>query len=212
VVSKRHRLVYAEDGTIQVGNFTFTSIGLIPGEAATFEEWQQVGGMLQRLDASIQWLIGDWFLCAETKWGQTYEQVAAATGYSEVTLKDYAYVARNVQLSVRTDQLTFGHHKLVTGLEPELQRQWLAFAVENKLSISQMREALGLSPTLSNDRGGELAKALDFPTKKRDFNKFLKLTHKAGQGDVKARRMALGYIAEQRKWLDEVERWLQYGE
>ncbi len=48
--------------------------------------------------------------------------------------------------------------------------------------------------------------------KRRDFGKFLKLAHKAGQGDVKARRTALGYIAEQRKWLDEVERWLQYGE
>lgn len=42
----------------------------------------------------------------------------------------------------------------------------------------------------------------------KDFRKFAKTAIKAGQGDAKAKRIALGYITEQRLLLDRIERWL----
>jgi hypothetical protein len=42
----------------------------------------------------------------------------------------------------------------------------------------------------------------------KDFRTFAKTAIKAGQGDAKAKRVALGYITEQRLLLDRIERWL----
>jgi hypothetical protein len=108
--------------------FTMTPTGLIADEGATFEQWQKVGEVLQKLDASIQWLLGDWLVYGERVWGQTYEQIAEATGYEVTSLRQYAWVARGVDLSIRIDKLSFGHHMLVAGLEPESQRNWLGRA------------------------------------------------------------------------------------
>lgn len=143
-VPRRQRggIVAAPDGSMQIGHFTLKPTGLVADAQATPEEWEQVGSVLQRLEGSIQWLIGDWFLYAERQWGSTYEAVAHATGYSYDTLKDYAYVARNVELSVRTDKLSFGHHKLVASLEPNAQAEALQWAVDQNASISQFRKAL----------------------------------------------------------------------
>jgi hypothetical protein len=69
-------LTVASDGTIQIGKFTLTAKGLIADESVVFEEWQQLGELLQRFEASIQWLIGDWMAYGDRHWGQTYEAVA----------------------------------------------------------------------------------------------------------------------------------------
>lgn len=59
-----------DDGRIQIGVFTMTPTRLVAGGQASLEEWQRIGDVLRRLDASIQWLIGDWFVYAERVWGR----------------------------------------------------------------------------------------------------------------------------------------------
>ena len=182
-----------------------TPTGLVAGGQATFDEWQRVGDVLKRLDASIQWLIGDWFAYGEQVWGQTYDQVSEATGYEIKTLYDYAYVAKNVDFSVRTEKLTFGHHKLVARLEPEEQRRWLEYAAIHQLSISQLRQAMGAnSPTLSEQSEGW--NTLLSPEIKRAINQLFSLGRKAGQGDRHASEKLLSQIEQHRKWLDALER------
>ena len=131
-----------DDGTIQLGSFTLTRVGLTVASAATYEEWDKVGTMLRRLDASIQWLIGDWMAFGERQYNKTYAQVAEATGYEEKTLYQYAWVASKVNFSVRTEKLSFTHHQLVAHLATEEQQRWLEWAVENKVSVAQMRKAM----------------------------------------------------------------------
>ncbi|MEP6756151.1 MAG: hypothetical protein ABJA67_11675 [Chthonomonadales bacterium] len=127
---------------IEIGFYTLTPKGLIGGKGATQDEWKALGKFLARLEGSIQWLIGDWFLQAEREWGKTYEGADLETGYSKATLKDYAYVARGVELSVRTDQLTFGHHKLLVGMPQDRQVYWIGVAINEGMSISQLRSAI----------------------------------------------------------------------
>jgi hypothetical protein len=197
-----------DDGRIQIGVFTMTTTGLVAGGQATFEEWERVGDVLRRLDASIQWLIGDWFAYGERVWGQTYEQISDTTGYEVKTLYDYAYVAKSVDFSVRTENLTFGHHKLVAGLEPDEQRRWLKYAVDHQLSISQMRQAMALTPpTLSAQSEGW--SALFSPEIKRAINKLFSLGRKVGQGDRRAADNLLSQIEQHRRWLDEIERFVR---
>jgi len=133
-------LITNPKGNIEIGAYVLTPTGLTGGNDATIDDWRAVGRLLARLEGSIQWLIGDWFLHAESQWGKTYDDVALETGYSKTTLKDYAYVARGVELSVRTDQLTFGHHKIVAALDSDRQRELLQTAITQNLSIAQFRE------------------------------------------------------------------------
>ena len=197
-------LVVAEDGSIQVGQFTLTARGLVAGTDVSFDEWQQLGKVLQRFEASIQWLIGDWMAYGERIWGQTYEAVAAATGYSYQTLQDYAWVVRHVDFSIRIEKLSFSHHRLVAALPLEEQRRWLEYAAENNLSLSQMRTAMiGSPPPLSS---GLAYDRLFSRESKPNISRIEKLFVKAGQGDRRAGDNLLSQIEQHRQWLDELER------
>ena len=134
-------IVPTEDGALGFRAFRLTRIGLQSGDAS-YEDWMALGDFLWQVEGSLQWLIGDWIVMGESVYGQTYEQIAAVTGYAIPTLYDYAYVAANVQFSVRTENLSFGHHKLIAALSPEDQRYWLEQAAAGGWSISALRKAL----------------------------------------------------------------------
>ena len=143
------------NGSMTYKRATMTAVGLVMPDDMTDEELIEIGQMLRGMESSIQWLIGDWSNRAERVWGQVYEDVP---GYSYNALRDYAYVARGVQLSVRTDKLSFGHHKLVAALEPEQQREWLRYAAENGLSVAQMRAAMRPAPIKRDDMVAQVRK------------------------------------------------------
>lgn len=118
-----------DDGSLRVHDYRLTGVGLDPDIVAEDKgQWQLLGQLLFRLDHSIQWLIGDWLLHGEANsWGR-HEDIARELGYEVKTLYDYRYVARNVHFSVRTENLSFGHHKLVAHLDAGEQGQWLGAA------------------------------------------------------------------------------------
>lgn len=151
-----------DDGTIYAYDFNMTEVGLDPENLSLNQEnWQQLGQLLFRFDKSIQWLIGDWLTYGENnKWGET-EEIANEMGYEVKTLYDYKYVAQNVNFSVRTENLSFGHHKLVASLDPEEQQFWLqkaeygdvdeATQTAKSWSISRLREAMKGQLEASNE-------------------------------------------------------------
>lgn len=130
------------DGTIQIGKFKLTGKGLVADDDAAFDEWETLGGILHRLEGSIQWLIGDWLNYGARQWGDKYQSVADAIGYDEKTLRNYSWVARNIDLSLRKDKLSFGHHNLIAGKSEEEQAYWLNRAVDEKLSIAKLRKLM----------------------------------------------------------------------
>ena len=144
----------AADGSLVAFDYRLTGIGLDPkalsGQRA---DWERLGQLLFRFDRSMQWLIGDWLLQGEdNKWGK-HEEIAAELGLQVRTLYDYRYVARHVDFSVRTEKLSFGHHKLVAQLEPALQGRWLSRAAAGDVagdsrpwSISRLRKEMAALP------------------------------------------------------------------
>ena len=176
-------LAVQDDNGLQVGSFTFTPTGLVVRPSATYNEWKEVGGILHRLDGSLQWLIGDWLVHGQRAWGETYEQIAAATGYEVKTLYNYSYVAAHVDFSSREENLTFGHHNLVAGMEPGEQIRWLAEAIERDWSVAELRDAIH-------------PKSLPADPVERQFHTLVKGYSGLGQGD-RAR-----YIELVRRWLD----------
>lgn len=143
-VIPENALVQESDGTITMGNYTLTGVGLIASDAATYDQWSAVGEVLHKLNMSLQWLIGDWVDQGEFRWGVTYKAIAAQTGYEPKTLREYKYVCSRVHLSIRMDKLSFGHHQLVAKLPQDEQVQWLEWAVNCTPipSVSEMRKAM----------------------------------------------------------------------
>lgn len=133
-----------EDGTLTLGQFTLTPVGLHVYGHPSEDDWLAVGGALRRLQSSLQWLIGDWLLLGEREWGVTYERVAELTGYDVATLRDCAYVSSHVKMSIRIDKLSFMHHRLVAALPEAEQREWLRWAAKQpkRPSVAALRAAL----------------------------------------------------------------------
>lgn len=124
------------------GAFKITPRGLEIGEGAQKQDWEEAGQFIFQVDKGIQWLIGDWLAYGEdVKWGDI-PHIAKLMGKEEKTLYDLAYVARKVQFSVRTEKLTFTHHKLVAALTPSEQEEALAYAIEKNLPVSEFRKIL----------------------------------------------------------------------
>jgi hypothetical protein len=128
---------------IRVGAFVWKPTGMILDGEATFKDWQETGRILRKLDESIQWLLGDWIVMAEAYDYGERVAFAESIGFNVKTLDDYAYVARHVNFSVRTENLSFGHHKLVASLpDSSEQARWLSTAAENHWSIARLREEI----------------------------------------------------------------------
>jgi len=133
-----------QDSSLVVGSFRCTPIGLelVGEQIPTTNDLQNLGRVLKQLEGSIQWLIGDWVIAGETvEWGKISE-FADEIGFDVQSVYDCSYVARKVDFSLRSEKLSFGHHRLVAPLTLEEQRYWLTQALQNQWSISQMRDAM----------------------------------------------------------------------
>ena len=213
-ISPVQRIQVHQNGTMTYKRFTMNRNSLDGPSDLTGEEWEEMGDVLISIQGAIQWWLGDWANLYHDEWGQMYERLATQTGFDTDTIKNYAWVCRKVQKSLRKDNLYFTHHLLVAGLPDEMQHlvgEILDYAVQKNLStraFSQYLDELKMQypPTLLSESASV---PFDFAAKKREIGEMLKVLQKAGQGDTKARRNALGWIAEQRLWLDAVEAWLQ---
>ncbi|XHR27638.1 MAG: hypothetical protein ACFUZC_17060 [Chthoniobacteraceae bacterium] len=131
--------------------FTICETGIDFLEALSFEEWEKLGNKLARVGRSIGMIIGDWINYGEKSYGKTYLEALKNTGFDYATLRDFAYVAKNVELSCRHDNLGFEHHKIVAKLSPEDQRRWLDAAEKHKLSKRRLRKSVILGRIVSID-------------------------------------------------------------
>lgn len=128
--------------------------GLVPGvklhttgltlpPRLTFEEWTNVGAWLLHVGRAINWAIGDWLADGERRYGETYAQAADVTGYEEPTLMTMAWVARKVTTSIRSENLSWSHHREVASLEDAAEmRYWLNQAEEGNWSVRMLRQEL----------------------------------------------------------------------
>lgn len=113
---------------LQLGNFTVTPTRLVIPKDAAEEELAEIGRVLFRLEGSLQWLIGDWLVGVDKlSWGKT-EEIAQLFGRRVKTLYDYKHVAKKVKFSVRTENLSFQHHALVSSMDREKQKKYLEMA------------------------------------------------------------------------------------
>lgn len=108
----------------------------------SYEEWERVGGVLGRIGRAHQWWVGDWLNYGERAYGEKYAQAMDTLGLEYSTVSDYAWVARAVTPSVRTETLSWSHHKQVASLSADEQAQWLVASASSGWNANELRGAI----------------------------------------------------------------------
>jgi len=105
------------------------------------EEWMDVFKALKQVEGCVQFWIGDCLAYRQQKWGM-YDDIAEETGMDKSTLATYKSISQNVKPLLRNKELSFNHHKEVASLPPEKQELFLNKAVEDKLSVRDLRNEI----------------------------------------------------------------------
>jgi hypothetical protein len=108
----------------------------------SYGDWASAGRQLARLSHGVAWALGDWLLYGQAHFRSRYRDALAATGLDYQTLRNYAWVARNVPPSRRRDKLSFQHHAEVASLSEAEQELWLGRAERLRWSRNQLRHEL----------------------------------------------------------------------
>lgn len=110
-----------------------------PRENFDMADWVKAGQRLGSMARCSQWWLGDWIGYGNTRWGEKYKEAARITNYDVKTLRNIAYVAEQVEVSRRRDNLTWSHHAEVCALDPDEQDRWLDLAAEQNMSVADLR-------------------------------------------------------------------------
>ena len=116
-----------------------SKVAWVPPSDLGQAEWLSAGRRLGAIGRCSQWWIGDWIRYGTGRWGEKYTEAARVTGYDVASLRNMAWVAAQFDLSLRSDKLSWSHHVLLAPLEREQQQRWITRAVEEKLSVADLR-------------------------------------------------------------------------
>lgn len=120
------KLVIHKDGTMKCGAAELTKTGITNVGDLGEQDLRYFGDVVFQLDNAVQWWIGDWLNRVEIVWGESYEQIAENTGREISTLYDYKSVAKKVPFSVRTEELSYNHHRVIAyDADPQNEAEWL---------------------------------------------------------------------------------------
>ncbi|MFL5337263.1 MAG: hypothetical protein ACJ8H8_29835 [Geminicoccaceae bacterium] len=131
-------------------------------DGLTFDAWATIGEGLCRVERSIQWLIGDWWVYGERRYGERHALVKRLEAEGRdipdfKTCMNAGVVARAFsETSRRRDVLSFTHHAEVAGLEHREQDRLLDRAEREGLTTRAIRTEVA---RIKNARafGAELA-------------------------------------------------------
>ena len=149
-------LINNETGEV-ASEMVWGKVALHIPENTSFEDWNRLGETIQQMEKSVMWWIGDWLRFGESKYGEMYSQAVDVTGYAKGTLQNAKYVAdRYSESSLRSELLTFEHHKIVASLPDDLRYQLLQQAERDNLSVRDFRQLVkegGNDPFVSHNGG-----------------------------------------------------------
>lgn len=158
------RDIKKQESALQQIDDGFTAVSWSPSGEISYEEWERLGYVLQRMDQSLPWWLGDWLNYGEYAWGESYAQALEITGKSIDVLQNYKWVANKVPLEVRREWLSWSHHRVVSVFPVSTQDDWLSDVENNDWSVTQLQREIQLknisilppevtNPTENEERG-----------------------------------------------------------
>lgn len=128
-------------GLADAGAVTLTSL-TIDDPSFAYEKAELLASYFGAFSRMTQWWVGDLLVFAEGAYGQEYAQLAHATGLSEQTLLNRAYVCRHVPREIRKPSLSFSMHADVAALPRADQKRWLDRAEKKGWNRQALRDAM----------------------------------------------------------------------
>jgi len=108
-----------------------------------WEAFERYADRLQAVSRALPWVLGDFFNLAETRWGESYAQLAEATGYHETTLYNAKWVCSRVPMEIRFHAPSFSHAQAVAPLpDVEMREAYLRMAEDNGWTRDDLRLAV----------------------------------------------------------------------
>jgi len=132
----------------------------------TINEWMEYGEKLRTVEASMQWIIGDYLNYGEFNYGEKYSQVLDE---SVATWKTYNWVSNRVPKDIRNPNLSWSHHRMVANLPREYQVKLLEKAEKESLSTRD----LSLIIARVGDEMFETVKLAEVDQQERSYKKKL---------------------------------------
>ena len=139
---------------------TVSPVGMRFTEELSFEEWKSLAESIGQAARSVAFIVGDWLVYGQNLFGtdgfpekrvptELYQIAVAATGMDVTTLQNYAYVSRNVPYSVRSEKLSWEHHRLMAKLPQDELPGWIDACVAEersgrRMSTRRLRKSLNL--------------------------------------------------------------------
>lgn len=122
------------------GGFTYTALGLIQvSEDVSFADWQAEVYHVDDARRAMKFWLGDLLNYGEGRYGAMAEQVADARRFVYEDLDTLKWVCHHVPVSLRSEKLSFSHHRAVAKLEPDDIAHLLRQAEEQELSVHDLK-------------------------------------------------------------------------
>ena len=148
--------------SIQLPNpkVTVSRLGMRIIDPLTPEEWQELAAGIGGMATSIAFIVGDWLVYGQSLFGTdgfpdkkvdhpSYQLAIKATGLDLSTLQNYAYVSRSIPYSLRSEGLSWEHHRLLAKLPDGEIQSWIETCVAEdsagrRMSTRRLRKSLNL--------------------------------------------------------------------
>jgi hypothetical protein len=130
-------LIPGADGSRMLGRFRLTRNALVIPDDVTKDEMIIMGDLLRQMYGGQQFWMGDYANKFHDGYGEMYVHLAEYFGIEESTLRNWAWVCRKINLSLRRDNLSFSLHYEVAGLPKILkgrEAELLQYAADHNLS------------------------------------------------------------------------------
>jgi hypothetical protein len=107
----------------------------------TYEEWEELGGILGGLNTQFRWAIGDWINFGEQTFAEKFDQAQHVLGLSLTTIRGWAWCASRIARVRRRTDVSWSKHEAVATLPPREQRVWLERIAKNGWTVEETRAA-----------------------------------------------------------------------
>jgi hypothetical protein len=141
-------------------NVAISRIGLRVTGKLNRQEWQEIAAGMGEVASAIAFVVGDWLVYGQNLFGlegfpdnqvdePSYQLAMAATGLDRSTLQNYAYVSRSIPYPLRSERLSWEHHRLLAKLPEADIAGWIARCeaeedAGRKMSTRRLRKSLAL--------------------------------------------------------------------
>lgn len=207
-------LVTLKDGSKRFQRFGLRATSLELPADVTPEEIDALGFFLASVGDAVQFWRGDWVNlyvpqgADDRQRSEIYAELSERFGIGHSTLKNEAWVCRTLDASLRSDALSFSHHKEVAGLPAALkgrEAEFLQIAESESLSVRALRQFIA-DQALPSGEATIIDKPMLFdPEHKPNLSRIERQWAAARRGDEAARQKLREDLEQTRHWLDEIE-------